>query len=270
MDLSAIPTTKDKFVDILTSLHIPDIFLDIVMRPRGVFKYLQSSVNDQPCEGIQSPLNGNPILIVRIVFILCIDSILQNHTAMCITYFPKSRQVYALYLGYSSRLDVSDMVARLVKNRDHTNNPFVLIAAFLETERKHRLKQIDEMVNIYSQKLQPQPGFLKQRTLSISKDGREMSESSQDFNSRLGTLKTQLTIWTSQLKKISAACDKFPEFKPRSTRGFLLDPRDYVNDMIETYEEGAMKCDNILQIMSLAFQKVLDTHSRMVADAHQT
>lgn len=116
------------------------------------------------------------------------------------------------------------------------------------------------MVDIYSQKLRPQPEFFQQRTLSGPEDGRKMSESSQDFNSRLGTLKTQLTVWISQLNKVSAACDKFPEFNPKRAGGFLLDPQDYVDDMIETYEEGIMKCDNILQVMSLAFQKVRDMY----------
>lgn len=200
------------------------------------------------------------ILITRIVFVLCIDSILQNHAAICITYFPKSRQVYALYLGYSSRQDVLDMTARLVKNRDHTNSPFVLIAAFLEIERKHRVKQIDEMVNIYSQKLQPSQSSLNSTPHRAPAIGKT-SGSSQDFNSRLGTLKAQLTIWTSQLKKVSAARDRFPELNLTRAGGFLLDPQDYVNDMIETYEEGIMKCENILKVMSLAFQKVCDTCS---------
>lgn len=51
MALSWIPIQKAKFKDVLTRMHVPAVFIDMVKRPRTVFKKLKSSVKGQPCEG---------------------------------------------------------------------------------------------------------------------------------------------------------------------------------------------------------------------------
>ncbi|RSM12427.1 hypothetical protein CEP52_002439 [Fusarium oligoseptatum] len=131
MALSWIPIQKAKFKDVLTRMHVPSVFMDMVKRPRTVFKKLKSSVQGQPCE----------------VYILSVDSILTQYTAMSVTYFPKTQQVFGLFLGYGSPDDVTNMASKLFNNRAFVNNPFVLVSAFLELERKHRLRQVDNMVD---------------------------------------------------------------------------------------------------------------------------
>lgn len=49
--LATVPVQKDRFEEVLTRLHIPDAFLDILVRPRGIFKKKKSYVEDQRCEG---------------------------------------------------------------------------------------------------------------------------------------------------------------------------------------------------------------------------
>lgn len=52
MALARMPAPKDRYASILTSLYVPDIFLDVIMTPSGVFRHMKSSVDGQPCEGM--------------------------------------------------------------------------------------------------------------------------------------------------------------------------------------------------------------------------
>ena len=205
--------------------------------------------------------------MLLIVFILCIDSILKNYTAICITYYLKSRQVFGLFVGYNIAGegyigDVPDMVTRLVNNRSFLDSPFPLVAAFLEIERKHRFKHVNEMVNESQEKLLSDldGGSSDSRSLEEGKKTRTVSH---DFNFRLGTLRMQLIVWSAQLKKLLATCDDILDFEMESTEGILLDPHDYVTEVIEDCEQHILRCDSILQVMSLAFQKVLSPSNQM-------
>lgn len=53
----------------------------------------------------------------------------------------------------------------------------------------------------------------------------------------------------NQIEKILKICDGFPEFKPKNGGGYLLSPREYVTNVLESFEEHIMRCENILQII---------------------
>lgn len=200
------------------------------------------------------------VLMKQAVFILCVDSILKNHTAICITYFPNSRQVFGLYMGYTTGEegyigDVPDMISRLVQNRDFLDNPFLLISAFLEIDQKHRFKHVNDMVNESYKRLRSAPGLESHGSTSLQDEIRTRA-TSHDFNSRLGTLRMQLSIWSVQLQRLLVACEKLPEFDQEATEGIMLDPQVYITGVIDTYEEHVLRCDSMLKVMSLAFQKV--------------
>ena len=260
--LSCMPASRERFRDILTRMHIPDVFLDTIFRPRAAFKKLYTSVEDQDCEGIvyTQTRDWAALLIWVLVYILCVDSILKNYTAMCITYFPHSQQVFGLYLGYDDssqevKDDVTDMISRLLKNEEFLDNPFVLISAFLEIEKKHRLRQVDNIVNRLQNKINNSQQALRgSRSLRL-----ENGEQQRDFYTlytQIGNLKLQLAIWKSQLDKLLAVCCDLPELRPKRKSGFVIKPEDYVQSVKESFEESYLRCENVLQTMSLAFQKV--------------
>ena len=144
------------------------------------------------------------------VYNLCVNSDLRNHTAICITCFPNSHQVFGLYLRFESEEDVANIVSRLAKNRDHPTNPFVLIIAFLEIEKRHRLHQVNDMVN----ELQGIDWAAEQnspRRKPVTLEEGQKQHEFHDLNIRFGILRSQLTIWTTQLKKLLRACDSLPK-----------------------------------------------------------
>ncbi|RSL97322.1 hypothetical protein CDV31_013087 [Fusarium ambrosium] len=254
MALSWIPIQKGKFKDVLTRMHVPSIFMDMVKRPRTVFKKLKSSIQGQPCE----------------VYILSVDSILTQYTAMSVTYFPKTQQVFGLFLGYGSPDDVTNMASKLFNNRAFVNNPFVLISAFLELERKHRIRQVDNMVDGLRTKIS--------KGQHIQKSNKETSddqpETFYELYNQVGVLRSQLNMWKLQLDKLLIACPTLPPFNTLSTEGFMLEPTDYVTEIREIFEESAMRCENVMQATSLAFQKELAEVARQdskvaIGDAQQ-
>ncbi|RSM12428.1 hypothetical protein CEP52_002438 [Fusarium oligoseptatum] len=64
-------------------------------------------------------------------------------------------------------------------------------------------------------------------------------------------------MWKLQLDKLLTACPTLPPFNTLSTEGFMLEPTDYVTEIREIFEESAMRCENVMQATSLAFQKGL-------------
>ncbi|KAH6984589.1 hypothetical protein BKA56DRAFT_581231 [Ilyonectria sp. MPI-CAGE-AT-0026] len=233
--LSFMPAPRNRFRQILQHMHVPGIFLHTINRPRTSFKMLHSSIQGQKCE----------------VYILCVDSILSNYTAMSITYFPKSRQVFGLFLGFDSHTDIEDTALRLRKNRGYIDNPFVLIFAFLQLEKFQRFLQVDNMIN----------EVLNIKWSQKSNRENHPAEGHQDrfcsLFSRVDFVKTQLKIWTFQFDKILQICPQLPVFKPAGDEGFLLSPDACIRGLKEAFEERIMRCEGIQGDISLAFQKDL-------------
>ncbi|KAF5014012.1 hypothetical protein FDECE_42 [Fusarium decemcellulare] len=254
--LSWLPIQTTKFKDVSVRMHVPAIFLDMIRRPRTVFKKLTSSVKGQACE----------------VYLLSVDSILDHFTAMSITYFPKTQQVFGLFLGYSDLEDVTGMTSRLFQNRGFIENPFVLISAFLELERKHRFRQVDNMTDGLRSKISQ--GHHVVRDSHTQGPGADDRETFYELYNQVGVLRTQLTMWTAQLKKLLLVCPTMPVFNTLGTEGFVLSPEDYITEVKEIFEEGIMRCENVMQATSLAFQKDLAEVARKdsqvaIADAKQ-
>ena len=133
---------------------------------------------------------------------LCVDKRLDDFTAMCITYFPKSQQVFGLFLGYNSESDVADMTQRLLFNKDLIYNPFVLISTFLELEKNRRFIQtksmIDQLWGAFDQHL-ISPGV--QKTAFADRYG------------QVGILKANLLIWASVLDNVLEICHELPDYR---------------------------------------------------------
>lgn len=169
---------------------------------------------------------------------------------MSITYFPESRQVFGLFLGFDSQRDVEEMTLRLRKNRGYIDNPFVLIFAFLELEKTQRFLQvdymIDELINIR--------GSQEPNRENHQADGHQ--DKFCTLFTKVGALKTQLKIWTFQFDKILQICPQLPVFKPVGEEGFLLSPDACIRGLKEAFEERIMRCEGIQGNISLAFQKV--------------
>lgn len=147
--------------------------------------------------------------------------------------------------------DVPDMVSRLAQNRDFLDNPFPLISAFLEIDQKHRFKHVNEMVNEFHERLRSPPDQMS------LEDGQKAHTTSLGFNSRLDTLRIQLSIWSVQLERLLGVCETLPKFDHNEAVGFILDPQVYITGVIDTYEEHALRCESIFKVVSLTFQKVL-------------
>ncbi|KAM0428915.1 hypothetical protein ACHAPT_006715 [Fusarium lateritium] len=225
MALCWIPIQTNKFKDVLTRMHVPDTFIDMIKRPRTVFKKLNGSI-------------------------LSVDSILTQYTAMSITYVPNTQQVFGLFPGYVSPDDVMGMASKLFNNRGFVDNPFVLISAFLELERKHRLKQVDDMIDGLRIKI------IKGQHIQKHKSSDGQPETFYELYNQVGVLKSQLNMWKLQLDKLLSVCPALPAFNTPGTDGFVLEPADYVTEVREIFEESAMRCENVMQATSLAFQKV--------------
>ncbi|KAF7558849.1 hypothetical protein G7046_g5316 [Stylonectria norvegica] len=180
---------------------------------------------------------------------------------MNVTYFPNTKQVYGLFLGYSSAEDVTDMETRLHRNKDYIHNPFVLISAFLELEQKHRFAQVDHMVDALETKIEEGHHIFQHRRGHRRSPAENMQDTFYYLYTRVGTLRTQLNVWKSQLAKL-LDCKSLHTIAPLpAAAGFMIQPEDYIKDVQESFEGSIMRCENVLQSMSLAFQKVC-TQSR--------
>lgn len=170
---------------------------------------------------------------------------------MSITYFPESRQVFGLFLGFDSQSVIKDMTRRLHKNREYIDNPFVLIFAFLELEKIQRFLQVDKMIDALRDAItkSQEPNRVNHQT-----------EGHQDkfctLFTQVDALKTQLKIWTFQFDKILQICPRLPMFKRPGEEGFLLSPDECIQVLKEAFEERIMRCEGIQDATSLAFQKV--------------
>lgn len=190
---------------------------------------------------------------------LSVDSSLTNHTAICITYFPDSHQIFSIYMGYNSEKDVGDITSRLLRNREFIRNPFILIACFLEIEKRHRVAQVNKLVTdvrsrTYEMSNQKTHTKLQRR----SDDDRENTQKEElyDFSKVFSNVKMQLITWIYQLEKLQKVCGEFPEFPTTPIHGFWMDPEEYVADTVEMFNENKIRCDRFLQDLSLLFQKV--------------
>ncbi|CAM1509030.1 Fc.00g027690.m01.CDS01 [Cosmosporella sp. VM-42] len=228
--LSSVPVSTGRFLEVLKQMHVPSIFLDTIYRPKSLFRKFNGSVGFQACE----------------VYILCVDSILKNFTAMCITYFPQSQQVFSVYLGYASDADVTDMTSRILGNKDFIYNPFVLISAFLELEKAHRVMQVDDK---FGQLLRSGetggPGLIE--------PGEQSSAFAENYQD-VGVLKTYLLVWISVLDNVSAVCPALPVYRPPMKDGLMISPGEYIKALKDSYEQMVLRSENYLQTASLNFQ----------------
>ncbi|KAF4970140.1 hypothetical protein FSARC_2737 [Fusarium sarcochroum] len=230
--LSWLPVSADKTKDIATSMYVPAAFFDLIRRPRTVFTKLESFVQGQKCE----------------VYVFSVNPALGHSTAINVTYFPDTQQVFGVFMGYNDREDFEDITAHLFLNRRFVENPFALILAFLEFEKKHRFAQIDYLVDKLSDKIA--------RYQRASQEADDQSETIHELYSRVGTLTTQLKMWKMQLDKLLPLC---PRITPRreytmERGGFWLRPEDYIAELQDVYEEGIMRCENSMQTVALAIQ----------------
>mgnify|MGYP006949415295 CR=1 FL=1 len=212
---------------------------------------MKSSVQGQPCEGKHSSSVIAISSLTSPVYILSVDSILTQYTAMSVTYFPNTQQVFGIFLGYGSPDDVTNMASKLFNNRGFIDNPFVLISAFLELERKHRLKQVDDMID--GLRIKISKGQHIQKPDEETSD--DQPETFYELYNQVGVLRSQLNMWKLQLDKLLSVCPNLPVFNTLGTEGFVLEPADYVTEVREIFEESAMRCENVMQATSLAFQK---------------
>lgn len=176
---------------------------------------------------------------------------MTQYTAMSVTYFPNTQQVFGLFLGYGSPDDVTNMASKLFNNRGFIDNPFVLISAFLELERKHRLKQVDDMID--GLRIKISKGQHLQKPDEENSD--DQPETFYELYNQVGVLRSQLNMWKLQLDKLLSVCPNLSAFSTLGTEGFVLEPADYVTEVREIFEESAMRCENVMQATSLAFQK---------------
>lgn len=174
---------------------------------------------------------------------------------MCITYFPGSRQVFGLFLGYDPRSkDVEDMTTRLRRNRDFIEDPFALLVAFLEIEQKHRRAQVDGMVSAVLERIENDHRAVRDpRYEDCTLERGKQQDSSYHLYRRFGTLRAHLEVWKAQLHKLLLVCR--PVSGALAPGGILLTAKGYIEEVQETLEERISLCDNVSFSLTLAFQK---------------
>ena len=236
-------------------MHVPGIFLDTIYQPKSIFRKVKGTIKLQDCEGILKAAIVSFIVIftnTSTVYIFCVDKSLDDISAICITYFPKSQQVFSVYLGHASDAEVTDMTTRLLKNQDYIYDPFVLISAFLEVEKNHRFLQVEKILDKIGM------GVTEAWCLGFG-DGWKLRDHQRGIAENfavVGRLRTNLVIWNSVLDEVLDMCPGLPASEPRTRDGFMISPREHIKLLKASYEQVILRSENFLQIASLAFQQV--------------
>ncbi|KAM0556079.1 hypothetical protein ACHAPJ_006067 [Fusarium lateritium] len=235
LTLATLPVERSKFKDIAACLYVPSVFFEMIrIRNRSGFTKLEGIVEDQECHA----------------YIFVVDSSLEGFTAISITYFPASKQVYGLFMGYYDNY-VRYMATQLCRNRHFTHNPFALISSFLDIERFYRFQQVSNMISRSDDKIH--------RSQLDSHDTNDQSKAFYDLHHELGELTAHLRKWKLQLNRVLLSCPKL-QYEWVSTRprtGFLLQPEDFIMQLQEKYEQQIMPCERSMEEIALAFQREL-------------
>ncbi|KAJ4269512.1 hypothetical protein NW762_001173 [Fusarium torreyae] len=233
--LATLPVERRKFKDIAACLYVPSVFFEMIrICNRSGFTKLEGIVEDQECHA----------------YIFVVDSSLEGFTAISITYFPASKQVYGLFMGYHDKY-VRYMTTELCRNRHFTHNPFALISSFLDIERFYRFQQVSNTISRSDRKIH--------HSQLDSHDTNDQSKAFYDLHHELGEVTTQLKMWKLQLNRVLLSCPKL-QYEWVSTRprtGFLLRPEDFIMQLQEKYELQIMRCERSMQKLTLAFQREL-------------
>lgn len=192
---------------------------------------------------------------------------MEKHTAITITYFPKTKdlesKMYALVLGLNDQ-EIIKAFGQLRAASGNLFSPFTLMKIFLELERNTRLKFVSDkvtlletLVDIYGGlpvtmgRATPKPGTYDHRG--------DDSHGLLNLFLEVGYAKGGIAAWKAQLFGMKKSIKEFRAMSSPTSQE--IDPSDYLSRLIEDYHVQIHKCDVLLQAIPLAFQRVGSTVS---------
>jgi hypothetical protein len=184
---------------------------------------------------------------------------MKEHTALTITYFPRTdttgSKIYAVMLGLVEN-DIAEVWKKLRLEDELLFSPFTLMKIFLELEKYKRssivarmVDRIEGLIDDYNQ------------IPAGADEGSSNTKADSDDPHRLlhlylevGLLKGGLAAWRYQLLGMKEFSQEFRVIaNPRLQE---IDPDDYLSRLIGDYEVLIGNCEKVILAISLAFQRV--------------
>lgn len=172
--------------------------------------------------------------------------------ALSITYLPadpgqkRGSKTFALFLGCPAE-QAERTLKELRSSPKAVFSPFTLIKVFLEKERANRLNEVDNgLVTLQN---------VTERFVSMDRDGnypQSPKEMIKLYNS-LYHLKNGLVAWKAQVERMLPSCD---EFRSMPGGDVDIDPKVYLQRLIDDYDTRIHDCEALLEGGSFAFQIV--------------
>ena len=190
------------------------------------------------------------------MYILCVDSILVNHTAICLTYFPDTKQLFGVFLGCEPR-DIRHIKSRIARGQHLLSNPFLFLAIFIELEKKHRFEDVDKRVDDLEIKMKglDKPSLFSPKSLLSEQDPGNLVK----LYLKLSRLKVELTTWNGQLQNMQSCTEFFSSLIKDQAAKSAFNPWDYLSRTMNSFNEKILRCETVMEGTSLAFQAVCDS-----------
>ncbi|KAK5653692.1 hypothetical protein OQA88_8723 [Cercophora sp. LCS_1] len=241
--LRQLPVEEETFKNMVSKLHIHQA-LHIILN-RGAHSICRISYSTGTLENAGIPC---------VSYILRTSVALSPDHALSITYFPTAKRLYALFLGYENT-HVETVHQRLEFAGKATLQPFALINIFLEIEKKHHFR----LVNDHNYNMLALVGNLVVSSTDII-----------DIYKDVLFLRDQLEQWKAEILSFREHMgDDFPKDMPDPLDATgkkqlpLLEPREYLDRLVREYDARSRVCEGILGTGGLAFQVETANIARM-------
>ncbi|KUJ21420.1 uncharacterized protein LY89DRAFT_433164 [Mollisia scopiformis] len=255
--LQHIPVDEVSFRLIVDNFHIHRAFPILLENGAASFSRIPCKIGGRECK----------------VYTLRVEEKMEKHTAITITYFPKTKdlesKMYALVLGLNDQ-EIIKAFGQLRAASGNLFSPFTLMKIFLELERNTRLKFVSDkvtlletLVDIYGGlpvtmgRATPKPGTYDHRG--------DDSHGLLNLFLEVGYAKGGIAAWKAQLFGMKKSIKEFRAMSSPTSQE--IDPSDYLSRLIEDYHVQIHKCDVLLQAIPLAFQR--DTFHQSRLDTRQ-
>lgn len=188
---------------------------------------------------------------------------LENDTALGLTFIPSKRLTYAIFFGYhgeekEKRNRVATILGRLAFAEHAALEPFTLINTFIQLEKVQRFEQVerhaDEMADLIK-------NFQLNAATAAAKMSRPVHEDDPrdlvGLAAEMTLLRNGLVSWARELERFKAkAVVDFGSSAGGGGKLPLLDAGEYLEREVDEYQMMVRRCEGMLEQVSMTFQMV--------------
>ncbi|KAK0648507.1 hypothetical protein B0T16DRAFT_408321 [Cercophora newfieldiana] len=196
----------------------------------------------------------------KIYYNLRTTNSLDHDTALTITHIPAKRLTYAISLGYTD-VQVNTVLGRLEFAEHAALEPFTLINAFIQIEKRYRFEQVELHVDDITRRIKNFSSEIAAAASSKSKSKISrpiLEDDPQNLVGKAGEMRlltNGLVSWAREMERFKEkVAREFPSCVGKDEKFPLLDAGEYLDRTVDEYGAMVRRCEGMLEQVSMTFQ----------------